>query len=203
MTVSDWIYIICTFCLVVTALTAPYINDLLKRKSLSPKLNIIFHKNSPYIIERRGDTLYFVCFEAKNKGSSTAKNCEVVVEEFWYKNEEGNLVEDKKNFPAKLLWTAIKDSLPIDILPKAGKFFNIFRISSSIETGTLFFTMFTDRLVAYAVSRITVSLNYLKIKIVVYSENAKKCEQYIEIKSPGIWREKKEQNLQEIQIILS
>ena len=51
--------------------------------------------------------------------------------------------------------------------------------------------------------QISVPLNYLKIKIVIYCENAEKCEQYIEIKSPGIKRDNKEKILQEIQITLS
>ena len=41
------------------------------------------------------------------------------------------------------------------------------------------------------------------IKLVIYSENAKKYEQYIEIKSLGIKRDNKEQILQEMKITLS
>lgn len=48
-----------------------------------------------------------------------------------------------------------------------------------------------------------VPFTYLKIKIAIYSENAKKCVQQIEINSPGIWRKDIKQILQEIQITLS
>ena len=55
----------------------------------------------------------------------------------------------------------------------------------------------------YSPGMIREPLNHLKIKIVLYSENAKKCEQYIEIESPGIRRDSKEQILQEMKITLS
>lgn len=46
---SDWVLIGCTSTLGVIALFGPYYNEWLKRKSLAPKLKIIFHKESPYL----------------------------------------------------------------------------------------------------------------------------------------------------------
>ena len=60
-----------------------------------------------------------------------------------------------------------------------------------------------DSLVPSFKEEISLPLNYLKVKIVIYSENSKKFEQYIEIKSPGIRRKDKKYILQEIKIILS
>jgi len=48
-----------------------------------------------------------------------------------------------------------------------------------------------------------VPIYFIKIKIVIYSENSKKCVQQIEVNSSGIWREDREQILQEIKITLS
>ena len=209
MTLSDWVYVLCTLCLAIVALVAPYLNDLWRRKSLAPKLKIVFQKESPYIGEPKGDNLYSICFAVKNEGNSKAKNCEVTIEEFCFKNEQGDLIENNRDFPAVLLWMIRSNDSPIgpiDILPKTNRFFPIFSIATSTNPEyqeKLLFSMNVERIVLFSKSRILVPLNYLKIKMVIYSENAKKCEQYIEIKSPGIKREKKEQNLQEMQLTLS
>jgi len=83
----------------------------------------------------------------------------------------------------------------------------MFYISTSFRPeyqDKLLFFMNMEKIVPSSMGdEILVPLNYLKIKIVIYSENAKKCEQYIEIKSLGIRRKDKEQILQEIKIILS
>jgi len=219
MDLTNWVYIFCTLCLAIVALVAPYISELIKRKMFAPKLKIMFQKEYPYIGEpitgkpitvRQpvGDNLYDICFGVKNEGNSQAKNCEVIIEEFYFKNRKGDLIENDRDFPAELLWRyGSKDYLgPADILPKANKFFHIFYIATSTERGhldELLFYMNMERIVPSAKGdKISVPLNYLKIKIVIYSENTKKCEQYVEIKSPGIKREKKEQNLQEMQVKL-
>lgn len=202
---SDWVLIGCTIALAVIALFGPYLNDFWKRKSLAPKLKIVFQKEYPYISEPAGDSIYFICFGVINKGNSKAKNCEAMIEEFSYKNEDGNFIEDNKNFPAQLGWVADKRYSPIDILPKAVKFFYTFCINKSNEPNKLDkleLEIGTEPIVSFASSLLRVPLNYLKIKIVIYSENAKKCEQYFEIESPGINREKKEDSLQELQIKL-
>lgn len=199
---SDWVLIGCTIILGVIALFGPYLNDFWKRKSLAPKLKIIFHKKSPYIVEP-DEHIYLLCFEVKNEGNSKAKNCEVIIEEFCFKNEEGNIIEDSKNFPAKLGWVTNERYSPIDILPKAGKFFNLFYIYKFSEPNKLGLEIYTEPAVRFASDLLRIPLNYLKIKIVIYSENADKCKQYIEIKSPGIRRNSKEQILQELQITLS
>jgi len=98
------------------------------------------------------------------------------------------------------------DYLQTDILPKAGRFFRLFRTyisNSSDEKDMLFFEMSLDDQVPYSMGMIREPLNHLKIKIVLYSENSKKIEQYIEIKSPGIIGKDKEQILQNMQITLS
>ena len=67
-----------------------YINELLKRKKFAPKLKITFQKESPYIGDPgRSDILYAVFFGVKNEGNSKAKNCEVIIEEFYFKNRKG------------------------------------------------------------------------------------------------------------------
>ena len=197
---SDWIYIICTFCIIATALTAPYLNDLWKRKSLAPKLKIIFHKESSYIrLSAKKDT-YLLFFEVKNEGNSKAKNCEAIIEELCFKDKMGNLIEQKIYIPAKLLAPAI----PFDILPKASSFPRIFSIVRD-DQNKIDLKLYIEPLVTYYEKEIvlTIPLNYLKIKIVTYSENAKKCTQQIEINSPGIWGKDIKQILQEMQITLS
>lgn len=202
--------------LAVIALFGPYINELLKRKKFAPELKITFQKESPYVGGSVAGTVritnyYDICFGVKNEGNSEAKNCEVIIEEFYFKNKKGDLIENNRDFPAQLRYTiGPKNYLgPVDILPKANKFFHIFYIGTStqaIKLGQqeeLLFFMNMERIVPSSKGdEISVLLNYLKIKIVIYSENAKKCEQYIEIESPGIKREKKEDSLQELQIKL-
>jgi len=223
MTLTDWVYIFCTLCLAIVALVAPYISELIKRKKFAPKLKVTFQKEYPYIGEPVigkpvvggklvRDNLYDFCFGVKNEGNSKAKTCEVIIEEFYFKNKKGDLIENNRDFPAQLRYTVGSKSYlgPVDILPKANKFFHIFYIGTStqaIKLGQqeeLLFFMNMERIVPSSKGdEISVPLNYLKIKIVIYSENAKKCEQYIEIKSLGIRRKDKEQILQEIKIILS
>jgi len=205
---SDWIFIICTLILAIIALFGPYINEIWKRKKFAPKLRIAFQKEYPYVAEPAGDNLYSICFGVKNEGNSKANNCEVIMEEFYFKNKEGDLIENNKSFPAKLAWAGNTNYYysPVDILPKADKFIHIFYIGISNETeyqDKLFFFPKMERVVPFSGTRIRVPFNYIKIKLVIYSENAKKYEQYIEIKSPGIKRDNKEQILQEMKITLS
>ena len=209
---SDWVLIGCTIILGAIALFGPYLNDFWKRKSLAPKLKIVFQKECPYIGKTGdGDISFDIFFRVKNEGNSKAKNCKIVVEEFHFKNEQGDLIENNRDFPAALLCIVGYEDIqgPVDILPKASEFFNVFSIVTSTEATKpkyqekLLFSMSIERIAPYSKSGILVPLNYLKIKIVIYSENAKKCEQYIEIKSPGIKRDNKEQILQEMQITLS
>lgn len=186
--------------LAITALTAPYLNDLLKRNSLAPKLKIIFHKESSYI-RLYDNYAYDLFFEVKNEGNSKAKNCEVIIEELCYKDQMGNLIESKFYIPAEL----IRENLPFDILPKASNFLKIFRIVRN-EQNKIDLKLYIAPLVRYDEREkiLTIPLSsYLKIKIVTYSENAKKCVQQIEISSPGIWRKDIIQILQELQITLS
>lgn len=204
---SDWVLIGCTITLGVVALFGPYFTELWKRKMFAPKLNIVFFKEFPYITHPPNKSIYFLCFEVKNNGVSTAKDCEVVIEEFFHRNEEGNLIKDNRNFPAKLGWVFPNDVYtPIDILPKTGNFFKMCSITGSNEPkyqNKIILEMNTDCMVNFGRSSIYERLNYLRVKIVVYSENAEKCEQYIEIESPGIWKKKKENIIQEMIIKLS
>jgi len=204
---SDWIFIICTVILAIIALFGPYINEIWKRKRFAPKLRITFQKEYPYVTEPAGDNLYSICFGVKNEGNSRANNCEVIMEEFYFKNIEGDLIENNKSFPAKLAWAGNDNYKysPIGILPKADKFIHIFYIGISHETkyqDKLFFFPKIERIVPFSGTRIMVPFNYIKIKLVIYSENAEKYEQYIEIKSPGIKRDNKAQILQEMGITL-
>jgi len=194
-----WEYYIGIVILAITALTAPYLNDLLKRNSLAPKLKIIFHKESSYI-RLYDNYAYDLFFEVKNEGNSKAKNCEVIIEELCYKDKMGNLIESKFYIPAKLT----REDLPFDILPKASNFLKIFRIVRN-DQNKIDLKLYIEPLVRYdeREKMLTIPLSYLKIKIVTYSENAKKCVQQIEISSPGIWRKDIIQILQEIKIILS
>ncbi len=197
---SDWVLIGCTITLGVIALFGPYLNDFWKRKSLVPKLKIIFHKELSSIrVSNRGNG-YCLFFEVKNEGNSKAKNCEAIIEELCFKDKMGNLIEQKLYIPAK----PIKADLSFDILPKASSFHEIFDIVRN-EQNEIDLTLSIVPLIRYDGSRevLTIPLNYLKIKIVTYSENAKKCVQQIEINSPGIWRKDIKQILQEIQITLS
>lgn len=214
ISLSDWVLIGCTVTLAIIALFGPYINELLKREKFAPKLKITFQKEYPYVGGSGTGTVistitnyYDFCFGVKNEGNSKAKNCEVIMEEFYFKNKKGDLIENNRDFPAALPWTVGPSHYfaPIDIFPKANKFFHIFYIGTSAlpkyQDKLLFFMNMEKIVPSSRVNRILVPLNYVKIKIVIYSENAKKCEQYIEIKSPGIKRKKREQNLKEMQVI--
>jgi len=196
---SDWVLIGSTITLGAIALFGPYYNEWLKRKNLAPKLKIIFHKESSYI-RCYTENGYELFFEVKNEGNSKAKNCEVIIEDFCYKDKMGKLIKPKLYIPAKL---ARKD-LPFDILPKANHFLKIFSIVKN-DQNKIDLKFYIEPLVPCdeIEKMLPMPLSYLKIKIVIYSENAKKCVQKIEISSPGIWRKDIIQILQEMQITLS
>ena len=206
---SDWVLIGCTITLASMAIFGPYINEFWKRKSLAPKLKIIFNNESRYIQHPSNENIYYcLCFQVKNDGVSTAKDCEIIIEEFSYTNEKGNLIKDNKNFPAKLEWIygGDRSCSSIDILPKTGYFFSMCSIASVGDPNyknKIILTISTERILMFASGSINFPLKYLKMKIVIYSENAKKYEQYIEIESPGIWKESKEQIFKEMKITLS
>ena len=196
---SDWVYSIGIVILAITALIAPYFNELLKRKSLAPKLKIGFYKESSYIILPLQKDSFSIFFEVNNRGNSEAKNCIAIIEEFCFKNESGNFIK-MNTFPAKLLTS---DS-PINILPKASNFFELLYVFKN-GPDKINSRIYIEPLVNYNQRKLNLKVPSicLKIKIVIYSENAKKCVQQIEINSPGIWREDIKQILQEIQITLS
>ena len=112
----------------------------------------------------------------------------------------GDLIEPKLYIPAKL----IREYLPFDILPKANHFLKIFSIFRN-DQNKIDLKFYIEPLVPCdeIEKMLTMPLSYLKIKIVTYSENAKKCVQQIEISSPGIWRKDIIQILQELQVTLS
>ena len=101
MTPSDWVLVWSTIALGSIALFGPYLNELWKRKKFAPKLRITFQKEYPYVTEPKGD-IYSICFGVKNEGDSKSINCEAVIEEFYFKNEEGDLTRNTKDFPSKL-----------------------------------------------------------------------------------------------------
>lgn len=196
---SDWVLICSTLILATIALFGPYINELWKRKSLAPKLKIGFYKESSYIILAIQRDSFSIFFEVNNEGNSEARNCIAIIEEFCFKDEHGNFIKVNA-FPAKLL---ASDS-PINILPKASNFFELLYIFKN-GPDKINSRISIEPLVNYNQRKLNpkVPFNCLKIKIVIYSENAKKCVQQIEVNSPGIWREDIKQILQEIQITLS
>jgi len=198
---SDWIFIICTLILAIIALFGPYINEIWKRKSLAPNLKINFYKESAFIVSSLQEDSFSIFFEVKNNGNSEAKNCTAIIEEFWFENEDGNFIKNEKYFPAKLL---ASDSPIINILPKASNFFKLFLIFKT-DQDKINLRIDIERLIErnQGANILKLPFTYLKIKIVIYSENAKKCVQQIKINSPGIWRKDIKQVLQEVQITLS
>jgi hypothetical protein len=195
---SDWVLIYSTLTLAIIALFGPYINEIWKRKSLAPKLKIGFHKESSYIILSLQKDSFSIFFEVNNRGNSEAKNCTAIIEEFCFKNEDGNYVK-MDTFPAKL---TASDS-PINILPKASNFFELLHIFKN-GPDKMNSEIYIEPLVNYNQRKLNLKVPFicLKIKIVIHSENAKKCVQQIEVNSPGIWREDIKQILQEIKITL-
>ena len=192
---SDWIFII----LAVIALFGPYIYELWRRNSLAPKLKIGFYKESSHIILALQKDSFSIFFEVNNSGNSEAKNCIAIIEELCFKKEDGNYVK-MDACPAKLL----SSDSPINILPKASNFFELLYIFKN-GPDKINSRLYIEPLVNYNKRKLNPKIPFicLKIKIVIYSENAKKCVQQIEINSPGIWRENIKQILQEIQITLS
>ena len=196
---SDWVLIGCTMTLAVIALFGPYLNDFWKRKSLTPKLKIIFHKELSSIRASNRTNGYCLFFEVKNEGNSKAKNCEAIIEKLYFRHM-GKLIEQKLYIPAKVIGA----TLSFDILPKASSFHEIFDIVRN-DQNKIDLKLSLVPLIRYNGSKevLTIPLDYLKIKIVTYSENAKKCVQQIEINSPGIWRNDIKQIIQEMQITSS
>lgn len=87
---SDWVLIVTTLILAISALFVPYIAEWLKRKWFAPRLDILF-ENTPDLchktkIRQINGTLepdYYFRFYVINEGVEPAKQCEIVIEKLW------------------------------------------------------------------------------------------------------------------------
>lgn len=220
---SDWILIGTSLFLGACALFVPYLSELIKRNKFGPKLEIKYLHQYPYShMTKRGDgSLVFYCrFMVTNVGKSTAKNCEVLLEELWIADSSGKHIREKNFSPVKLPWVGEYDlsktpnliqSQFIDINPERKIFSDIGHISSPsfqqsekssyyLEESNNQLKFFFDNQIKFYSQKDCLSPGKAKIKISVYSETAQKCEKYFEISWSGNWKEQENEMFKEIVI---
>ena len=153
MNTSDIILIVTTLILGIIAIFTPWISEKMKRKFFGPSLSISFVEEPPYCImtHRRKLTseestkifrAYYFRFLVENTGQSTLKNCEAMLEEIWFYDEDGTPKKFRNFQNVNLYWVNPHKSL-IDIRPNRKHFCNIGHIESPENQQDEFMIPFT------------------------------------------------------------
>jgi len=202
---SDWVMIITALFLGASALFVPYLAEIIKRKFFAPKLKMQFSQSNPFChLTRRtnNSSVYYFRFRVLNEGKSQAKSCEVVLNEFWIADSSGNFNKEINFSPINLNWSGL-GTQSVNINPGRDLFCDIGHISSPqfqeieksvfyIDNNELKFLFETP--FKYFSQQDCIIPGKVKIKISVYSENARMIEGYFEISWSGKW-EAKESNM--------
>jgi hypothetical protein len=211
MNISDWILVITSLFLGISAIYAPAISEKIKQKWFGPTIKTSFDESPPYCIktfyryrdpEKMFDSIpvFFFRFLVENIGNTKLNNCEAVLEQLW-------LLSDNKK-PKKftgfqyvnLLWVSPHQPI-IDIRPHRKKYCNIGHISHpEHQQGEEFFKCFDLKRTNYSDLRFVfelstspnaqpncISKGKYGIKIVLYSDNAPTKELWYQIDFSGEW----------------
>lgn len=233
MQTSDWVLIVSTLILAGTALIAPHVYDLIKRKWFAPELEIEFSHEPPYSHKTIRKTpkeapqqivvagtlpevfpVFYCRFGVHNKGKSQAKLCEVVLEELWIADSSETFHKDENFSPVNLNWVGFKGQPYININPdrrvfcdighlsssEYQRYFEISRYASMNEEDQRKLKFFLDLHIYYFAQRDSFIPGNYKIKVGIYSENAKKCEQTFQITWSGVWKDREEEMFRELVI---
>lgn len=114
---ESWVILITTAVLAGSALLAPYVAELLKRKWFAPKLTVEFQIAPPtchwtkHTFEAWGKSaeqrpVFYVRFSLVNGGKGQARRCEAVLESLARLGETGQVVFHERFTPIPLRWSA-------------------------------------------------------------------------------------------------
>lgn len=217
MQASDWVLIGATLFLGSIALLAPYIIEKWKYRFYSAKLDFIFFHRPPFchITQMKGAgvdfPVYYFRFKIINIGKIQADQCEVVVENIW-KEDETKTFKEFINFSSVWLkWSGIQNTRYLSIQPDRKVFCDMGRIhhpdnepESAYRNITIeereqnkFFFEWPERF--YSQWDCLIPGKY-RIKIAVYSKNAKKISKKFNIAWSGIWKDQESEMLNELVI---
>jgi len=197
-----------------------FITRYLKKRKLatiSAKLDFIFFHRPPFchITQMRGAgvdfPVYYFRFKIINIGKIQADQCEVVVENIWKEDETKTFKEFIGFSPVWLKWSGIQNTRYISIQPDRKVFCDMGRIHHpdhepesvyrNITAGereqNKFFFEWPERF--YSQWDCLLSGKY-RIKIAVYSKNAKKISKKFNIVWSGIWKDQESEMLNELVI---
>lgn len=158
--------------------------------------------------------VYCCRFRVHNKGKSQAKFCEAILEEIWIADSAGKFHKDLNFSPVNLNWVGFKGQLYINInpdrrifcdighvsSPEYQKYFEFSRYALMSEEDQQKLKFFFDLLIYYFAQRDSLVPGNYKIKVVIYSENAPKCEKIFQITWSGEWKDKEEEMFRELVI---
>jgi hypothetical protein len=136
------------------------------------------------------------------------------LEELWIADSTGIFRKDENFSPVNLNWVGFKGQPYININPDRRVFCDIGHISSPECQQDFEFSQyalisddeqqklkfFFDLLIKYFAQRDSLVPGNYKLKVVIYSENAQKCEKMFQISWSGTWKDTEEEMFRELVI---
>lgn len=186
-----------------------------KTKLKAPKVLVINNNKSTGLPSKvPGFSAYYCRFIVHNKGKSQSKLCEAILEELWIADSAGVFHKDENFSPVNLNWVGFKEQPYININPGRRIFCDIGHLSSPeyqkrfelsqyamiSEEDQQKLKFFFDLLIKYFAQWDSLVPGNYKIKVVIYSENAPKCEKIFQITWSGEWKDKEEEMFRELVI---
>jgi hypothetical protein len=176
--------------------------DEFKRWWLAPKLGIEFKLQPPYCLKTptsNGDFAYYFRFRVKNIGMNQARLCECVAEDFWALQDNKTWKKYETFQPINLSWSNAKSKDEfMDINPECpGWFCDLVHIDHwNLQKLKIDF----KQPVPFSQIDGIIPNSKCRIKVSIYSENAKPISKIFEISWSGAWRDRREEMFNEIAI---
>lgn len=212
MNASNLIYIFGTLLLAIISLWGP----LFRKWLIAPKLQIRFTEEPPlcHLTSRvNGTDVYYFRFAVKNVGKSQAKLCEAVLEELWVENAAGKLVKEPNFSPVSLIWSVIRQQF-MHINPEREQFCDLGHLSDSAfqnhpqsqeflnslpQDRNVMKFFFDQQHLLFSQKAYLVPGKY-RVKVSVYSENARKISIYFRVAWSGVWKSNEKDQFKELVI---
>jgi len=215
--ISEWVQICSTLFLGAMAIYAPYIAEKLKRKYFQPGLRIKFKLATPgcHQTRRVGKNsdfpVYYFRFLVENFGKTQAEECEVFLEKIFKENGAGEMVENKKISPVNLKWSGIRDPYKRTIQPEKEMYCDLGKVQHPDDYYQFIYKGFSKRDEAtnkfilelpekYYSQQDCLTPGKYKIKISVYSNNAKKVSRQFLLSWTGKWKDEESDMFNELVI---
>lgn len=217
MQISDWVLIGATLFLGIIALLAPRSIEKWKHRFYSARLDFIFFHKPPFchITQMKGAgvdfPVYYFRFKIVNNGKTQADQCEVVVENIWKEDETKKLEEIIGFSPVWLKWSGTEKTRYLNIQPERKVFCDMGRIhhpdhepdsvyrniTAEEREQNKFFFEWPER---FHSQQDCLLPGKYRIKIAVYSKNAKKISKKFNIAWSGVWKDQEPEMLNELVI---